>query len=42
MRQRDPLSPMLFLLVMEVLSSLFHKVDSWSLLQELPSRQIPF
>jgi hypothetical protein len=28
----DPLSPMLFLLVMKVLNSLFRKADSWLLL----------
>jgi hypothetical protein len=42
LRQGDRLSPMLFLLVMEVLNGLFRKADSWSLLQELPPRQIPF
>jgi hypothetical protein len=31
----DLLSPMLFLLVMEVLSALIHKTDSWSLWQPL-------
>jgi hypothetical protein len=32
LRQGDPLSSMLFLLVMEVLSALIRKADSWSLL----------
>jgi hypothetical protein len=32
LRQRNPLSPMLFLLVMDVLNSLFRKADAWSLL----------
>jgi hypothetical protein len=40
--QGDPLSPMMFVLVMEVLNSLFHKADYWSLLQKLPPRHIPF
>jgi hypothetical protein len=31
----DPLSPMLFLLVMEVLNALICKVESWSLLRPL-------
>jgi hypothetical protein len=33
LQQSDPLSPMLFVLVMEILNSLFRKADSWSLLQ---------
>jgi hypothetical protein len=32
LRQGNPLSPMLFLLVMEVLSAMFHKADEWSVL----------
>jgi hypothetical protein len=35
LRQGDPLSPMLFLLVMEVLNALIHKADEWSLLKPL-------
>jgi hypothetical protein len=33
---------MLFLLVMEVLNAIIHKADSWSLLQNLGVRSIPF
>jgi hypothetical protein len=36
----DLLSPMLFILVMEVLNSLIHKADGWSLLQPLGVRPI--
>jgi hypothetical protein len=36
------LSPMLFLLVIEVLNGLFRKTDAWSLLQQLPSRHLPY
>jgi hypothetical protein len=36
----DPLSPMLFLLVMEMLNSLF--CNHWNLLQKLSPRHIPF
>jgi hypothetical protein len=32
LHQGDPLSPMLFLLIMEVLSAMFHKANEWSLL----------
>jgi hypothetical protein len=35
LRKGDLLSPMLFLLVMEVLSALIHKTDLWSLWQPL-------
>jgi hypothetical protein len=41
LHQGDPLSPMLFLLVMEVLSALIQKVDHWSLLQQLGTNTIP-
>jgi hypothetical protein len=40
--QGDPLSLMLFVLVMEVINSLFRKADYWSLMQKPPSRHIPF
>jgi hypothetical protein len=39
--QGGPLSPMLFLLVMEVLSALIRKADQWALLQQLGSNAIP-
>jgi hypothetical protein len=38
--QGDPLSPILFLLIMEVLSALIRKADHWSLFQRLGSRFI--
>jgi hypothetical protein len=40
--QGDPLSPMIFVLVMEGLNGLFLKVDSWSLFQSLGVREVPF
>jgi hypothetical protein len=33
LRQEDPLSPMLFLLMMEALSALIRKADQWLLFQ---------
>jgi hypothetical protein len=42
LKQGDHLSPMLFVIVMEVLDSLFHKADSWSLFQNLGVREVPF
>jgi hypothetical protein len=41
LRQGYPLSPMLFLLVMEVLSTMFRRADDWSLLQPLCAWPIP-
>jgi hypothetical protein len=41
LRQGDPLPPMLFLLIMEVLSAVIKKVDAWGLLSELGVRAIP-
>jgi hypothetical protein len=46
LHQGDPLSPMLFLLVMEALNTLIRKADSWSLLHPLgiagmPQRSTP-
>jgi hypothetical protein len=38
----DSLSPMLFLLIMEVLDSLIHKANSWNLFQDLRISSIPF
>jgi hypothetical protein len=40
LRQGDPLSPMLFVLVMDVLGQLFSKADDEGLLQPLSSRQL--
>jgi hypothetical protein len=42
LRQGDPLSPMFFLLIMEVLNALICKEDSWSLLQPLGVCAIPY
>jgi hypothetical protein len=35
LHQGDPLSPMLFLLVMEALNAMIHKADDWNLLVKL-------
>jgi hypothetical protein len=35
LQQGDPLSPMLFLLIMEVLSAMFRRAENWSLLQQI-------
>jgi hypothetical protein len=40
--QGDLLSPMLFVLVMEVLDNMFRKADAWSLFQSLGVREILF
>jgi hypothetical protein len=42
LRQGNPLSSMLFLLVMEVLNALIRIVDEWSLLEKLGFRAIPY
>jgi hypothetical protein len=42
LRQGDPLSPMLFLLVMEVLNAMIRKADEWNLLEKLGVRAIPY
>jgi hypothetical protein len=38
LRQGDPLSPMLFLLVLEVFETLIRKADAWSLLHPCRAR----
>jgi hypothetical protein len=38
LQQGDSLSPMLFLLIMEVLGALIHKADTWSLFQPFRTR----
>jgi hypothetical protein len=40
LRQGDPLSLMLFLLVMEVLNALIHKANEWSLLKPLGAKGV--
>jgi hypothetical protein len=42
LRQEDPLSPMLFLLMMEALSALIRKADQWLLFQQLRTNMIPY
>jgi hypothetical protein len=42
LHQGDPLSPLLFILVMEVLGSLFRKADEFGLLHSLGVQRIPF
>jgi hypothetical protein len=41
LRQGDPLSPLLFLFVMEVLHAMVRKVDDWSLLNPIGVCAIP-
>jgi hypothetical protein len=38
----DPLSPTLFLMVLEALNALIHWANAWSLLQPLGPRCIPY
>jgi hypothetical protein len=42
LRQGDPLSLMLFLLVMEVLGAMFRRANAWSLLQSLGAPSITY
>jgi hypothetical protein len=42
LHQGDLLSPMLFLLIMEVLDSLIRNADTWKLLHDLQVSAIPF
>jgi hypothetical protein len=41
LRQGDSLSPLFFLLIMEVMSTMFRRADDWSLLQPLNTQTIP-
>jgi hypothetical protein len=42
LRQGDSLSPMMFMIAMEVLNGLFQKADEWSLFHNLGVKEIPF
>jgi hypothetical protein len=42
LRQGDPLSPMLFIIVMDVLSSLFKHAEDTGLLHDLAIRNVKF
>jgi hypothetical protein len=42
LRQGDPLSPMMFVIVMDILNGLFRKADEWSLYHSLGVKEIPF